>query len=562
MKDLKFNDIQTELKEWITNLPLANPLRVAELIYAKLAQMPVTEISSAEYAQLLDLLRPPINFLNELVQNQLSNKSLISFIEPSQEIIANLSLLSRYASAYAILIARMQTDKQHPNDQSLMAVCIHHAIRNLSRILLISYQLYRIPPENLWLRLYKLYLQAERAGIATLPISHDTYDLQTIADAFKQCILLATANPYQLRPVDMLKLYEALWQWSQHTKIISTNFETVLIVFKLDEDTAPFYKKTNTDSNDSPFLRGLETKLLIERIVSAIKQHGHSLSDQRAPFSPLILQGIAQAWSELYTRTLPRASEEGDIQISIGLTATHAHISEKKPLLSTQAGTLLQGEREIELLPDTHLSESKSMIGDPWETSFSQEHVLTSLATSHPLFTWQVINGSALGYCLEANIKQMIALETGELIGLCNKDEKNAAWRLGSVRWVKRFDETHFRFGIMFLGFNPITTMVQVVHSKLNHQYRAFILSDQKEPELKPSTSAFLLASDNHRYSIIIPALDLIAEEHLALFFRDQAIGIKLTEPLCLNNKFYQFKYDIVDLDPNDILEKVGSEGK
>ncbi len=551
MRAVRFADVQRQLAEWIDNLPLANPLKVSELIHNKLAELPLTDISAVEAVQLLEMLRAPVSFVNVLLQKHLASKGALSIIETDKQITFTMSLLTRFASAYAVLLNLINPNERLENGKPVLAICIHRAMCSLSSVLLIAYQLYRIPPTQIWLRLHKLYLQAEKAGLVSFSLPHASDEPQTIVEAYKICVLLASANPYQLRPLDMFRLYETLLQWSRYTQIKSSDLQHTLILIKLDEDAPPFYQKSQQLLGESPFLRGLDTLPLIEHIMISIKQHGSSLSDQKSILPTHVLQNIANSWSRFTDRLTQRNSDNGNVQVSVGITSTHTHISAEGGFFYVDTYSVDDQVRTLQLIQNPVLPDNNSpaaLFEDPWDTTgHGQKGNFKKSVDSYPLFNWQIVNVSANGLCLEVNIQHMVALEAGELIGLEQKSNRSALWRIACIRWVKKIDDYRFHLGVLILAPSALTTTIQLSNGAAKHQYRAFILSSEENISRITSDKGIGPATHTNEYSIVFPALDLVAGEHLTVLFGERSINIKLTEPLCLNNKFYQFKYQVLN---------------
>lgn len=523
MQALNFEGVRDSLKQWIDQLPLANPLKTSELIYSYLAQLPISQLNAHECFQLLEMLKPNIRLLEEVLQKHFYEKESLSVIEYSRQTALAISLLTRYASGYAVLLNSTNPEDTFKDGTPLAAVCIHRAIYNLSQVLIISYQLYMSPPTQIWLRLHKLYLQAEKNGYLTLKIPHQANEAPTIDDAYKVCILLASANPNQLRAADVIKLYSALLNWSRYTDIVSQNLPETNITFQLDEDAPPSYQAVNQRPTKSPFVRGLETARLIEHITTSIKQHSNSVMDQKAALPQNVLQNIAKAWNNYSHRIMQRSTRSGAIQVTIGMTSTHVHICGDKQF--PQFGLNSQFIPPIDINPD-----EDSTLASPQMTA--NQHT-TNIQSKYPLFNWQIINVSPQGYCLQTDIQHLAKFETGELVGLYQTVPQQVGhWRIGAIRWVKKVENQQFQVGVMILGPRVIPVAVQIARNTPKQYYRALIL-----PELYSAEKA---------NTIIIPALDLSETDNLIVLYPDHQVHIKLTEPIYLNDKFYQFKYEVL----------------
>jgi hypothetical protein len=541
MQALNFNVVRQSLQQWIDVLPLANPIKTSELIYNKLAELPFPHMQPIECFELLEMLKPPIRLLNEVMQKQFSEREVRSIMEYSRQTALIISLLTRYASGYAVLLSSTHTNDKLADGMPLAAMCIHRAIYNLSQVVVISYQLYMAPPNQVWLRIHKLFLQAEKNGYTTMILTQNVNEPSTISDAYKMCILLACANPNQLRAADVIKLYTALLQWARYTEIVSQNPEHAAITFLLDEDAPPSYQVINQRPANSPFLRGLNTKHLIAHISASIKQHDESVITSKTALSQNVLQIIAKAWSNFSQRVMERSPRSGDIQVTLGLTSTHAHIVGDKPFPQFESTSISETfttlPRESNLDKTDYALDDKQLATEQDSVdilSLSNKNASQDITSKYPIYDWQIINVSPQGYCLQTDSRHVATpFEAGELVGLHQTSQQVGHWRVGAVRWVKKVNHHQFQLGIMILGPSAIPVAIQIAESTSKRYFRALIL-----PELYSAQKA---------NTIIIPAFDLAENDQLFVFYNDHQINIKLTEPIYLNDKFYQFKYEVIE---------------
>ncbi|MFN7096355.1 MAG: hypothetical protein ACK4PR_02160 [Gammaproteobacteria bacterium] len=84
----------------------------------------------------------------------------------------------------------------------------------------------------------------------------------------------------------------------------------------------------------------------------------------------------------------------------------------------------------------------------------------------------------------------------------------------------------------MILGPSAIPVAIQMIRNTVKQHYRALIL-----PEMYNADVA---------NTLIMPALNLTENDILIINYGDHQSRIKLTEPLYLNDKFYQFKYNVI----------------
>lgn len=505
MQDTNFDTAKHELTTWIENLPLANPIKALEMLHDKLSILAANKFNGLEWVELLSLIQPTFYMLDDASQARFTSRVAISLTEQNRITTAFIALASRYANAYINILSLTDSDAKLPDSSSLIARSIHQAIYYLTRALVVSLQLYMPAPNGLWLQLHQLYLHAEKLNLTETPVKHFPNQADSIVNAYKITILLATANPYQLRAQEIQKLYDTLIYWSSYTALIQRNPEEAVIVFELDKDLPPMYQAMRKSAINSPFTRGVETKLLIEHINSLSKQRDNTMLTQESVLSNALLPNIAKAWSNFSERLIPRESRDSSIELCLGLSATHFYISGEKIFMPLQ----------------THPKPSDT-----------EDTTSAALTIRYPIHAWHVVNVSPVGYCLQTTEPESARVESGDLIGLKQFYQQQVYWRVGMIKWVKKIQPPYYHVGVLILGPRAIPVTIETSSNGVEHQHRALILPDMIGAE-KTST-------------IVIPPLNLSANQELQVIDSHERIKIKLTEPLNLNDKFFQFKYEVL----------------
>jgi hypothetical protein len=528
MQETNFDTTKHELTTWIENLPLANPIKALEMLHDKLSVLSANKFSGLEWFELLSLIQPTFYILDDASQARFTSRVAISVAEQNRMTNAFIALASRYANAYIVILSLSNADAKLPDASSLTARSIHQALYYLARALVVSLQLYMPAPNGLWLQLHQLYAYAEKLSLTNTPLKHFPNQADTIANAYKVAILLATANPYQLRAQDIQKLYDTLIHWSSYAKLIQEALENAIVVFELDKDLPPVYQVVRKNAISSPYTRGLETKALIDHINSLIKQRDNTMLTQESVLSNALLPNIAKAWSTFSERLIPREERDSVIEICLGLSAAHFYISGEKVFMPPQA--------HAKTTPAEDTTSAAVKVKYPihmWKTvNTGEDTTSAALTIRYPIHMWNVVNVSPVGYCLQTTEADTARVESGDLIGLKQLYQQQTYWRVGMIKWVKKIQPPYYHVGIFILGPRAIPVAIETNNNSAQNQHRALILPDIIGAE-KGST-------------IILPPLSLSANQELQVINNDERIKIKLTEPLNLNDKFFHFKYMVL----------------
>jgi hypothetical protein len=410
-------------------------------------------------------------------------------------------------------------DKHDQAVQALYATSIYRAMYYLNYVLLTAYQLHLIVPEHTWLHLNKLYYHAEKLNLVELVVNKTSNEPHSISALYKNAVLLAASNPYQLGASDIQKLYNALVAWGSHAKI-QQEVENTSLVLHLNEDSPPTYHIIKQHLAASPFIRGLKTDALCHHVTAIMKQRDPHSKEARSMLTTPVLQKIITAWSNFSSRHITRASHQGAVKVAIGLSAIYHQISCGKAFVPTSKLTT---------------PAENTMTDDAAELWLTQNTVTESITTEtplgvqYPVHTFQIVNSSMIGYCLQAKITEMAGIETGELLGVQNTSA-DAPWRIGTVRWIKKIAADRCQMGILILGHNANIVAVDVIRTDSAQRYRALLVSDR--------------LNIDHPGTLILPVIaNLVPHEQFTMLMDDQTLSLQLTQTVLSTDRFMQVAY-------------------
>ncbi|MDT8384066.1 MAG: hypothetical protein RRB22_06595 [Gammaproteobacteria bacterium] len=476
-----------QVEAWIAALPMANTGESARRIYSALREMNRLVVSPQDRYRTMELLRGPVHQITEVLKKHYINQNLP--LSPKNQKIAELAiqLNSEMALAYKIVIH----DKLEKTFSSLssktLAMCLHRAIRYLSDVLLCAYKIYIQHPENVWLQIHRLYLYAESHNLHTQLIKDhvapEVFRDGTIADIYKQILLLALAGPYRLRQHVTEAVYVALEDWVSTARILpygEIQDDTYAFTIGMNTDAAPGYFRDDGTINPA-FCRTIDTSELAQKVTQALLS-ADSLS-QKIPED--VLKRLLMTWSGKSHRTFPRTSKNNEIAITMGLSATHHYIDEIiRPLLkdptatcpsatdALQSGqsitTVTDGEEDFVLgerarytsTPVFGISNLDDHTPDVWDPDFTYrvnnpiyafnntDTILLNTEDKSSLYAYtplpcKGINESAGGYCLLGYLvygKDSQKVQVGELVGIRDNLESNSTQlSIGIIRRIKNW---------------------------------------------------------------------------------------------------------------------------
>jgi hypothetical protein len=215
-KSGSFDSKPASVKKWIDALPMANIGETTKLLFEALSDLNHQDIPVQQRFKTLELLRKPVHFVNERMKKHFVGHPLP--LDPKNLKIAHLSreMSHALATGYKVLVME-QIAGIGRKDKKLLITAIHRAIKLLTSVLLKAYQVYEPYPDCVWLEIHSLYRYAEDNRLHNSKVSDD-YRLErnpsSIADTYKQILLLALACPYRLRHGEVEGIYLALEDWA------------------------------------------------------------------------------------------------------------------------------------------------------------------------------------------------------------------------------------------------------------------------------------------------------------------------------------------------------------
>ena len=474
------SDQPKKLQAWVNDLPLMNMGETSRQLYQFIQELNRFQVPTPQRFQLLEIIRPVALHVCRALGKHYLNQSLV--LPDKARRVASLAqaLQTHLAAGYKLVAVRGIRRLNERDGKTLVATAIHRAISAQTDNLVRSSQLYFPTPRHLWLELHQLFLLAEMNRLEEIEVADSDFadiETSTVKEAYGRALLLATAKPNQLRQQEIALLYRATEQWSSLIDIKPAGEDADLFVFDLQVDRPPTYRTHASVAAENS--RYIESRELVAELANAIG--GRRSEDFAIPdgVPDNLLVHLHQAWGALAERSFRRVGQTGPIDISLGLTALHAHLSGgmdfERMIRGGELQVLAQGAAENPFLAGRRKTGSGlPQDDDPWSRAYDggghkmAEDMLDTIDVSGitsqlrqqqeskeartPLehFTCQKINASPGGYCLEWVGASPAALRTGELVGVRELGQNE--WAIGVVRWVKQLAHQGAQFGVELLA--------------------------------------------------------------------------------------------------------------
>ncbi|MDT8387021.1 MAG: hypothetical protein RQ736_05870 [Thiogranum sp.] len=549
-----FDSTPHQVKQWIDHLPMANIGATARLLFTALTELNHQDVPAQQRFKALELLRKPVAFASENMTRHFVGKPL-----PLAEKNLKIARLSRelirvLATGYKILVME-QIAGVARDDKKLLVTCMQRAIKLQGQVLLKACQVYEPYPETVWLEIHSLYRHAESNRLHTLKVTDEfasSEALSTIADNYKQILLLALACPYRLRHGEAAIVYDLLEKWAPYAKLglVGEN-GTGLFCTNLDTDQPPTYLVLRDANENRSTCRVLNTAQLAEQVraaLSASRNSDNSISGA-GKISTSALKHMMLTWGIMPKRRYSRTAEHSQIIVATGLSAVHYFVSgefafsEKRNHTftdtSSQDGPRLQDRAHFQaretggrtpdvwdintLIPAAAESENAEITGS---TSGLQ------IDTNHRTHSWKMINVSAGGYCLLWDNAETTRSQVGELLGIREQSDPDTFhWRLGVTRWLKFAEKEGLQLGVQMLSPGAVAVAAQLDgRQKTDEDYvRGLLL-----PEV---------ASIQQKATMLLSSPPFRTGDNVRVNCHGKDIRIKLTKLVENTGSFAQFQF-------------------
>ncbi|VAW76427.1 hypothetical protein MNBD_GAMMA15-1720 [hydrothermal vent metagenome] len=478
-KSGSFDSNPVSVKDWIDHLPMANVGETTKLLFEALNDLNHQDIPAQQRFKTLELLQKPIRYVTDHMKKHVIGRPLPPMMKNLK--IAHLSreITHALATGYKVLVME-QIAGVGRKDKKLLLTAIHRSVKLLGLVLLKAYQVYEPYPEAVWLEINSLYRYAESNGLHRSKVLDAVATLQhnsTVADIYKQILLLALACPYRLRHGEADEIYNALEDWASFCDLKTFGQQPkALFAANLDADEPPSYLVLRDSNENQGTIRTLDTGRLAEHIRSATSE---GRSKRPTVVKPATLRHLMLAWGVMPKRRYSRVKDQSRVIVSMGLSSIHYFVSGEVAFnqapVSEECHTDLKGNQEQALRIEEparygaqNVQTDNNSLPDVWEMDYriegeaSPSDLQTAVARaasgmqlnpSHRTQNWKMVNISAGGYCLLWDNLETTRAQVGELLGIREESDPNTFhWRLGVIRWLKFADKRGLDLGVQMLS--------------------------------------------------------------------------------------------------------------
>ncbi|MEJ1354506.1 MAG: hypothetical protein RPU52_01625 [Candidatus Sedimenticola sp. (ex Thyasira tokunagai)] len=465
----------------------------------------------------------------------------------------DMSLYVLIIQAYKITLEQYHHESivGHLLHRGKRAAAIHRVVYFLGRTLLHAFHYYQPAPDSLWRELHGFYHYALHHHLDHVVLENEDHllvDSSTVSDLYKQALLLALADPYQLKHGEVNRVYVVLKRWAGRCRIspIDVNeaaSDAFVVILGTD---APPVRLAAGQTMDLQEGWVISTDDVIARLMEELSTTQTQLSSMRPQddlevVDPDLLTRLMLAWGGGGKRASDRAESQGDVVVTFGLNALYALSGgdESPELFNIDiAVDTIEVEEEVGVHNLAHdqffingapdLSQAETVPPQVVEKVSPSERI----AVENKGFTrdCMVFDESDHGYHLGWIGKGDSGIRVGELIGVSHQLSKLAdQLQLCIVRWMRASKPGLLDFG------------VEVVAGVLD---TAIVRLQKPGEEEYVSYRAFLQTKDDGVVTLIMSPFYSLGTPKIVLVEKRVIRKIVLNRVIEATSSFIQFSFD------------------
>jgi hypothetical protein len=479
-----------EVQRWIEDLPLVNVGQAGRDLFQALVSTNGMDIPAKARLPLLESLREPVSSVMRSLR-----RHYVGVGFPLPEKNRNVARLAEamcraMATGYKAITRDLLLVRAPPSSQRL-ALAIHRSIRYLSQVLLVNCHAYAPCPAGAWLEIHQLFRHAEQSNVETLPIQDSSYGLVSrgsVADAYKQVVMLALTDPYRLPQAETENLYAALEIWAPlvllgpcdqrqgpSSFMVNLARDQAPLTFSFEEEPLEACRSIDA-SGMIPDLREELRRAAAHPTVAATPHPGLKPGEF---LSEGTLARLLASWDTKPERREPRVAKAAQVPVIRGLSAIHEFLVAGRERRDLAAPPGLEPEPLSRLgLPLSQWGTREHLVPGSSATGTAPQGGRSDTA-SHGC---HILDESVGGCRLQWSASDLGGVNIGELLLVGSSEEQlGSRERLGVIRWMRQQQGEAPETGVQWLASVTLPVWTEAVHGPARTQefLKALVLPER-----------------------------------------------------------------------------------
>lgn len=353
--------VEPALRQWVSELPTANPGLATRLFQDLVNDLISLEMSNANRLNALELLRQQFLIIEDYLRSRLI-KSGFPKGEVERKIFSLVVVIEKQFTIGYWMVARGLTRREIGWLQGKnTALSIQRCLKGLSNIVITHYMMSVPVPDWIWFDLHSLNRLAVKLGKESVRVSDPSAIFSkssSVQDSYKQILLLSLAYPSGLMQKEFQQVYGFIEKISDLVEIEKKPVadQPVQCVILVDEDLPPSFSSVSGGDQADKRTESAKMYLNLTKLHKLAKQAEKFCSKDEVRFSSLearkgdnqklsaeLFDYLMQRWQGKEPQGTAFFADRLNRYLAIGLDATHELLD---PAL-TQAS-------ELEILTETY----------------------------------------------------------------------------------------------------------------------------------------------------------------------------------------------------------------
>lgn len=533
------------VRRWLANLPLANLGATSGALYEALKEANRLALSPRQRLSFLDALRPTLASVIAGLRSHYKPHQFPCSPKSRRTRQLALALLREMAFGYDLITQTLGIGSGRINKRHL-TVALQRSVRCHSALLFECYYLYQPAPAGVWKALHELYLTAEALGVEDVAVKDEELCHRgrgTVADSYKQALLLAAAGPHRIRHQELEEIFAALDEWApavslRHAQEASPSSGRFRVNLRSDQPPQPL-----RGACDFQQARLLDCETGLSALAGGCNQrHTWRRLRRHAPvISETMSRRLMQLFGISHQRHFSRMPMDQPVHAVVGLTqVSHMLARQQGVELGAPSGSPAPAVSVV-----THAEDARWVYDEDhrdWMIVHGRERseAVGHLAEQEKPASlgrqqWQVMDTSANGYRLLLDASQATPARIGEMIAVREADASpRAGWQIGVIRWMRDIPLQGLQLGVQLIGIDAMAVSIKPKASG-DHECQpvaALVLPDS--------------ARQGHSMRMLTPPMPFMTGVHVTVVEPANEYDIRLTREVDRTGSFKSFQFEAV----------------
>jgi hypothetical protein len=323
------------LRQWIIDLPVANPGLATRLFHDFIKDFNKTEMDVQLRLDTLETLKPSFLDIEDYLRARLAKAGFPKGENEQKILDVVVSIEKEFTIGYWMAVRELTKRSIGWFQGKNTALAIQRCIKGLGNIVVTHYMMCLPVPEWVWLDLHSLYTLSVKVKKENSKVPEDLdrpSRTNTPEESYLQVLLLSLTEPGGLMQKEVQQVYSFLAKFGSLTGLEKTPIGSQMSQCSvlIDEDVPPAFERVASKTESTKlyinFTELYKTIAMREKVVSDKEGRFSAITSTRGTVDRLpveLIDYLEQRWLGTELHGMPFFTDRLDRYFSIGLETTH-----------------------------------------------------------------------------------------------------------------------------------------------------------------------------------------------------------------------------------------------